>query len=267
MILRDILFRQRAIQILLFLVKKTIRQNRPRALLEEEHKQCLIDFFNESSQAIIQDAVEELTSKFAGLEIKKLRVHEFMKEECNLTMKKATFWPEARNSKENVQKRFDWVVRWGQADMEFHKNYMFIDGAGFNINLDSSRGWTPKGNMVVVTTPLTKAPSNSIIGAISSVGVVNLSTRVPKAPLKIRKVQGGIKRKTLDIASRQEGPQGTTTDHCLRFLSETLDIMVKHDDMRGFYLIMDNAPVHTSNQIEKVVEERDRCYKRAHPIL
>ncbi|GAA5814507.1 hypothetical protein MFLAVUS_008004 [Mucor flavus] len=48
--------------------------------------------------AFIRDAVEELTTKFTGLEIKKSRVHEFMKDECNLTMKKVTLWPEARNN-------------------------------------------------------------------------------------------------------------------------------------------------------------------------
>jgi hypothetical protein len=96
---------------------------------------------------------------------------------------------------------------------------------------------------------------------------MNLSTRVPKLPQKIRKIQGGIKRKTFDIASRGEGPQVTTTNHCLRFLSETLDTMDKHNVMRGFYLIMDNAPIHTPNQIEKIVQERDRYYKRIHLIL
>jgi hypothetical protein len=51
----------------------------------------LMEFFDENPQAVIQDAVDELTSKFSGLEMKKSRVHEFMKNECNLTMKKANF--------------------------------------------------------------------------------------------------------------------------------------------------------------------------------
>ncbi|KAG0929807.1 hypothetical protein G6F29_012086 [Rhizopus arrhizus] len=44
--------------------------------------------------------------------------------------------------------------------------------------------------MAVTTTPTTKAPSHTILGAISSVGVINLSIRVPKQPPKVRKIQG-----------------------------------------------------------------------------
>ncbi|CEP09623.1 hypothetical protein, partial, partial [Parasitella parasitica] len=44
------------------------------------------------------------------------------------------------------------------------------------------------------------------------------------------------------------------------FLKETLDEMDKHPHMKGHYLIMDNAPIHTSNDIAKYVEYRGyRC--------
>ena len=48
------------------------------------------------------------TNKFGGLEIKKSKVHEFMRDKRNLSMKQTACWPEARTSKENVQKRYDW---------------------------------------------------------------------------------------------------------------------------------------------------------------
>ncbi|KAG1461385.1 hypothetical protein G6F55_003595 [Rhizopus delemar] len=84
-------------------------------------------------------AVEILTSKFEGLEIKKSRVHEFMRDECKLSMKQTTCWPEARTSKENVQKRYEWVVKWNNTDMNFSRNCIFIDQAGFDINMMASR--------------------------------------------------------------------------------------------------------------------------------
>ncbi|KAL7309390.1 hypothetical protein PS15m_011481 [Mucor circinelloides] len=46
--------------------------------------------------------------------------------------------------------------------------------------MGSQRAWAPREQMAVVITSTTKAPTHTIIGAISSVGVVNLSIRVPK---------------------------------------------------------------------------------------
>lgn len=109
--------------------------------------------------------------------------------------KKATFRPEARNNEQNLNNRLDWVKKWCTTDTDFSKNCVFVDESGFNINLKSSRAWAPKGKKAVVATPVTKAPSHSIIGAISAIGVVNISMRVPKAPPKIRKIQGGRKKK------------------------------------------------------------------------
>ena len=197
--------------------KQTNRKNRPPALLQDEHKKHLINFFDENNQATIQDAVEELMNKFSGLEIKKSRVHEFMKDECNLSMKKATFWPEARNSEDNLQKRLQWVMKWSQTDMDFFKNCIFIDESGFDINMKSSRAWAPKGKDAIVTRPLTKAPSHSVIGAISSVGVVNLSIRVPKMPPKIRKIQGGAKE-------RHQMPHPEMTNLKVQLQDITLDL-------------------------------------------
>ncbi|KAI8979305.1 hypothetical protein BDF20DRAFT_868767 [Mycotypha africana] len=51
-----------------------------------------------------------LTSKFEGLDIKKSRVHEYMKNECNLAFKQTTLWSEARMSSSTIKKRYNWVV-------------------------------------------------------------------------------------------------------------------------------------------------------------
>ncbi|GAA5815532.1 hypothetical protein MFLAVUS_009044 [Mucor flavus] len=65
-----------------------------------------------------------------------------------------------------------------------------------------------------------------------SYGVINLSVRVPKAPPKIRKIQGGKKRKVPEDISRKDEPKGTTTGHYLKFINDTLDIMDKYKNLR-----------------------------------
>jgi transposase-like protein len=71
-------------------LKKTNRtSNRAPSQLNEQHKAHLVDFFDENPSAVIQDAVDSLTKSFEGLQIKKSRVAEFMKDDCNLSKKRA----------------------------------------------------------------------------------------------------------------------------------------------------------------------------------
>ncbi|KAG1052246.1 hypothetical protein G6F43_005603 [Rhizopus delemar] len=98
--------------------------------------------------------------------------------------------------------------------------------------------------MANVIIPTIKPPTHTIIGAILSIHVVNLSIRVPKQQPKARKIQSGKKRKNPpNQLLEKKGPKGTTAGLYLRFLSENLGIMVKHDQTEGFYQVMDNAPV------------------------
>jgi hypothetical protein len=123
------------------------------------------------------------------------------------------------------------------------RNCVVIGGSGFNIDFRSSRAWSVKGKTAVETNPLTKTPSHSVIGAISSIGVINLSIRVPKVPPKVRRIQGGKKIKSPDKVSMKKELRGTTTGYHLRLLNEILGIMDKSCYMKGFYLIMDTLQI------------------------
>lgn len=89
--------------------------------------------------------------------------------------------------------------------MDFFKNCVFIDRVGFYINMKASRAWALRGQMTVAMIPTTKASIHTIIGAISSIGVVNLSIRVPKQQPKVRKIQDGKKKENPEAAPREEG--------------------------------------------------------------
>jgi hypothetical protein len=54
---------------------------------------------------------------------------------------------------------------------------------------------------------------------------------------------------------------GTTTGHYIKFISETFHMIDKREDMTGFYLIMDNALIYTSKEIQAIIKERNRDYK------
>jgi hypothetical protein len=105
-------------------------------------------------------------------------------------------------------------------DLYFTKHCVFIDESGFNIKMRSSRAWSVRGKRVV---------SHSIIGCSTPIGLVNASIREPPKVPKIRKIQGGKKRKKRKAiaARRKDYSEGITNGHCMRFISETFDIMGK----------------------------------------
>lgn len=71
-------------------------------------------FFYENLSAVITDAIESLTAAFEGLNIKKSRVHEFMKDKCNISLKVATLHPGPRNDEKSFEKKLKRAQTWTQ---------------------------------------------------------------------------------------------------------------------------------------------------------
>ncbi|KAG2191488.1 hypothetical protein INT47_004432 [Mucor saturninus] len=188
--------------------------------LNEAHKSHLIKFFDEDSTTTIQDAVEDLTAKFADLDIKKARVDEFMKEECNLSIKAVSRHPVARKKEENLQKRADWVEKWVQNRMDYLKNCIFVD---------------------------------DVLGAISAIGVVNMKLR-ESGNLKRRKVMGATNRKAPE--GQLSVPKDTTGEHYPQCISDTMDIMDEFSEMKVYFIIMDNAPIHVIEIVDRIIMQR-----------
>ncbi|KAG0167989.1 hypothetical protein DFQ28_004015 [Apophysomyces sp. BC1034] len=80
----------------------------PKSRLGDEHKRHVIEFIDNHPSAVVDQAIDSLTKQFEGLVIKKTAVHDFMKAKCNISLKKAHFHPLARNSKETINKRYEW---------------------------------------------------------------------------------------------------------------------------------------------------------------
>ncbi|KAG1408867.1 hypothetical protein G6F60_001111 [Rhizopus arrhizus] len=81
--------------------------------------------------------------------------------------------------------------------------------------------------------------------------VVNMSVRHPRAlaPSKKRKATGGTKEK-------ESNDSGTVIGHYFNFISSVLDVMDRHKQFRGHYLIMDDALIHKHEDIQKHIESR-----------
>ncbi|KAG1574860.1 hypothetical protein G6F48_013255 [Rhizopus delemar] len=77
------------------------------SILNEEHKRHLVSFYDDNPSAIVDQAMDSLTSEFTGLKIGKTSVYNFMTRECNLTFKKAHMHSIQRNSPDNIERRYE----------------------------------------------------------------------------------------------------------------------------------------------------------------
>jgi hypothetical protein len=150
-----------------------------------EHLKKIID---DNSSAVLDQAMNSLTQQFQDLKIKKIAVYNFMIKVCSITFKKAHFHPLARNNEVTINKRHDWVIKWTNGDMDYLLNCVFIDEAGFHINLWCSMGWSEKGHAPIVQVATSRATSHTILCAICAAGVVNTCNRKPNTqqPKKLK---------------------------------------------------------------------------------
>ena len=162
-----------------------------------------------------------------------------MKHESNPSLKKVDFHSIERNSAAKVEERYNWVCKWKNTDINFHANCVFLDKSAFDINMKRSRAWSKKGTRTIVTGPTTRANTTSILSAISTVGLITVGVKKAR-PAKKRKADRYIS-------------SGTATGHYIFFLKMTLDEMDKHPHMKGYYITMDNAPIHTHENMKKYI--------------
>ncbi|GAA5812768.1 hypothetical protein MFLAVUS_006226 [Mucor flavus] len=158
-------------------------------------------------------------------------------------------------------------MNWKDKNLDYTKNCVFIDEAGFHINMRNSWARSPAGTRAVAKTAKTRVTSHSVIGAIHSSTVLHvvLKKSPPKPELdtivkKKRKCNSGKKRGIAEMTNDDEGtqeddtnvvdvkpaPKDTTAAHLIEFVNELLNIMDEDEYLKGSYLVMDNASIHKS---------------------
>lgn len=222
-------------------------------VFNDEHKGYLTELIDNKPDIVLDEMMESLTTQFIDLDISKSGLHRFVTEKCNISLKRAHFHSVERNSPAKLEERYEWVKKWQDTDMDYMSNCVFVDEAAFHINMKRSFAWSKKGTRAVVQVPKTRARMTTILGAVSSLGVVNMRVKRPKAvaPQKKRKANGGVVN-----SANVKGRGGTVTGHYFNFIASTLDVMDQHDEFKGHYIIMDNAPIHTNKDIQLYIEGR-----------
>ncbi|CAO3698202.1 unnamed protein product [Rhizopus stolonifer] len=161
-----------------------------------------------------------LTQKFSDLSVKKSTVHNFLKTECNLSFKKLTTQPAARNSPTKIQDRKDWVIKWSATDMNYLEKCVFVDESGLNINMRPPSGWSLKGKPAITATPTSRAVSHTVLGAITAKFVVAMEFRNPQETSKRIKIDFNNCKRKASAQKKKSTSKGTVTGHYLKFLEK-----------------------------------------------
>ncbi|KAI9013756.1 hypothetical protein CLU79DRAFT_768611, partial [Phycomyces nitens] len=81
-----------------------------------QHKTAVIDFIDANPSAAVVEVAEHLLNRFNDLKVSRSTVYNFMRSECNLSLKKADFHSIERNSPAKIEERHYWVRKWENTD-------------------------------------------------------------------------------------------------------------------------------------------------------
>ncbi|KAG1357376.1 hypothetical protein G6F62_001669 [Rhizopus arrhizus] len=240
--------------------------------LGEEHRIFLVDYTDKKSSLTLDEIMDDLSARFMVLSISKTAVYNFVKEKCRNSLKKVHFHSVERNSSENIKRRYEWIKKRMETDMDYLSNCIFIDEAAFHIDMKRNVALSKIGSRAKLVMPKARAKTTTILGAISPYGVINVKVR------RLRVVNQNKKSHyfnficgAMDALDKHEkfkdcyietdnAPIRVVTGHYLSFLKATLDEMDMYPEMKGYSLVMDNAPIHSSIDIEKYIHSRGYRY-------
>ncbi|KAG1050496.1 hypothetical protein G6F43_007232 [Rhizopus delemar] len=112
---------------------------RRKCILTEEYETTVINFIDANPSATVVEVIELLLKRFHDLKVSRSTVYNVMRNECNLSLKKADFHSIERNSPAKIGERYGWVCKWKNAVMNFLTNCVFLNESAFDINMKRSR--------------------------------------------------------------------------------------------------------------------------------
>ncbi|KAI7873442.1 hypothetical protein K492DRAFT_138981, partial [Lichtheimia hyalospora FSU 10163] len=178
----------------------------------------------------LQQIIEAYNNKF-GTMLAGSTLHDCLVHSMRITLKRAGKYPERRTNNETKQTRADFVHQHiNDGNLDCQSNYVFINTASFNASMRRNYAWSEVGKPAHVQVPILRAPSTTLLAAINNFGLIEAAIKVCPKDMKRTK--------------------GTWRDD----LSELIDN--DHSNQHGWYLIFDNAPIHTPKFIQEEIEKR-----------
>lgn len=150
-----------------------------RSIIQEHHREFIVNAVDENNIITLAELKTKLVEQFSDIEniaISTLCRH--LKYVERLTLKRSTAMEEKRNDIVTLQKRKDFVMSLQPEGILYNKNCIFIDEAGFNINMVKGRARAKAGERAVIVTKTKRAKNVTILFALSADGVESCHAKV-----------------------------------------------------------------------------------------
>ena len=135
-------------------------------------------------------------------------------------------------------------------DVHYMENCIFMDESGFSKKEVRREGYSKRGVPCVIEITTQRAVNLSIIGCISSHGLLLLSRHAPLHEVEQHVIIPGTKKR-----QKVEGrSHGTKRFHFYDFVKELIDIL-KEQKMEKQYFVLDNASIHKGDGIEDMIRD------------
>lgn len=190
----------------------------------------------------------KLRSTFDDVKAGVSTIYKFITRKLKFSVKRISKWAMRRGLDDVKQQRYDWATEY-KDKLDFNKNCVFIDEAGFNISMRREYGWSAVGEKAVIKVPVTKGVNVSFLGAICSKGCIDLKARSQSKTVanKKRKINS-------DTSVTESSGRGTTANHFYSFIKGVIQQIRADKDLKDLkYLILDNAAIHKRRDLQLLV--------------
>ncbi|CEP20206.1 hypothetical protein [Parasitella parasitica] len=217
-----------------------------------QHTHFLIQYLvhhRSSTMEITKDTLLEQFPDTDNISIPSLWKHVTI--ECTFSLKMASLYNEERDVERTLRLRYEVVSKWKEIGVDFQKNCVFVDEAGFNTHMIRGRAWSKVGEPANVTVYKQRGANISIVGYIAYFGTVNFSNVEPSIKGDAKKLEQEYanpvskKRKPKDPEKKKPLNKGTTAYHIVKFMQTVMDTLDNHDK-KGLFIVMNNCRIHHS---------------------
>ncbi|KAG1403011.1 hypothetical protein G6F60_005318 [Rhizopus arrhizus] len=170
-------------------------------------------------------------SKFEGLSISSSAVRNHIVNHCKISLKNVKPYKLERDSDRTIRLRFEFINAWKAIGVDYMKNCMFVDEAGFNSQQTGSRGWSK-------VDPLKPSDAEKI---------------EKEFPLPDNKKKR--KANVDDNAPKRKISKDTTAYHVVKFIEQTMNIL-DQQGKREVYIVMNNCRIHHSEFVKDFIKNR-----------
>jgi transposase len=175
-----------------------------------EHSAFLIQLIDDNPSITLGGAREELYKKFEGMDVSLMGFYKHLVEKCNISLKQASKYTLQKDSPRTLNLRFEVITQWKSIGVDFQKNCVFVDEAGFHTQLMRNRAWSKIGDPAIVKVHTQKGINLSMIGCISPFGRINFSKVIPLKKEDAALIQKEFPQESGSKKKKNWQRQGTT---------------------------------------------------------